>query len=161
LGTLAHAEGLVAPLLGALTVFLLLIYVRKRIGEEYVWPMWWLVTLCSFFCLSVANFGSHTATMAMLLGVFLIYDTFEDSPAWLFGAGLLLGYASLIRYLDWMPMMAWIGVDLLRKKKIRGIILLAAGFGLIASGHFLYNGLVTVNAFLPPAVHDARCDCHG
>lgn len=156
LGALAHAEGLVAPVLGALAVFLLLTYVRRRIGEEYVWSMWWLVTLCSFFCLSVANFGSHTATMAILLGVFLIYDTFEDSPWWLFGAGLLLGYTSLIRYLDWMPMMAWIGFDLLRKRRIKGIILIALGFGLIASSHLLYNSLVTGNAFLPPAVHDAR-----
>ena len=59
LGALVHAEGLVAPVLGALTVFLLLTYVRKRIGEDYVWPMWWLVTLCSFFCLSVALAGGR------------------------------------------------------------------------------------------------------
>jgi hypothetical protein len=26
--------------------------------------------------------------------------------------GLLLGYTSLVRYLDWIPMMAWIGFDL-------------------------------------------------
>jgi hypothetical protein len=156
LGVLAHAEGMVAPVLGALTVLLLLTYVRKRMGEDYVVPAWWLVTLCSFYCLSVANFGSHTATMAILLGVFVIYDTFEDSPGWIFGAGLLLGYTSLIRYLDWMPMMAWIGLDLLRKRRLKAIILLALGFGVIASGHLVYNSLITGNAFLPPAVHDAR-----
>jgi hypothetical protein len=156
LGTLLHAEGLVAPVLGALTVLLLLTCVQKRMGEDYVVPAWWLVTLCSFYCLSVANFGSHTATMAILLGVFLIYDTFEDSAWWVFGAGLLLGYTSLIRYLDWMPMMAWIGLDLLRKRRLKAIILLALGFALIASGHLIYNSLITGNAFLPPAVHDAR-----
>lgn len=155
-GTLAHAEWLVAPLLGTLTVFLLLTYVRKRFGDEYVWPMWWLITLCSFYSLSVANFGSHTAAMALLFGVFVIYDTFEESPWWLFGAGLLLGYVSLIRYLDWIPLMAWIGFDLLRKRRIKGAILLVLGFVLIASSHLLYNSLVTGNAFLPPAVHDAR-----
>ena len=155
-GTLIHAAWLVAPMLGALTVLLLLSYVRKRIGDEFVSTMWWLVTLCSFFSFSVANFGSHTATMAILFGVFLIYDTFEESRWWLFGAGLLLGYTSLIRYLDWIPMMAWIGFDLLRRKKITGLIPLLLGFGLVASGHFFYNSLVTGNAFLPPAVHDAR-----
>jgi hypothetical protein len=156
LGTLIHAEWLVAPWLGALTVFLLLSYVRKRIGDEFVWTTWWLVTLCAFFSLSVANFGSHTATMAILFGVFLIYDKFEESRWWLFAVGLLLGYTSLIRYLDWIPMMAWIGFDLLRKRKIKRLIPVLLGFGLLASSHLLYDSLITGNAFLPPAVHDAE-----
>jgi hypothetical protein len=154
LGTLIHAEWLVAPLLGALTVFFLLSYVRKRVGDEFVGIMWWLVTLCAFFSFSVANFGSHTPAMAVLFGAFVIYDTFKESPWGLVGAGLLLGCVSFIRYLDWIPLMAWIAFDLLRRKKINGLILVFLGFGLLASGHLLYNRLVTGNAFLPPAVHD-------
>jgi hypothetical protein len=156
------AEWTVAPLLGALTVFLLLSYVRKRIGDEFVVTAWWLVTLCSFFFLSVANFGSHTSTMAFLFGAFVLYDrTFDERKAehshWrLLTIGLLLGYCSLIRYLDWIPLMGWIAFDLLRQKKIKGLIVVFFGFVLLASCHFFYNKLLTGDALLPPAVHDAR-----
>ena len=162
LGARCRAEWLVAPLLGALTVFLLLSHVSRRIGDEFVGTTWWLVTLCSFFSFSVANFGSHTATMAFLFGAFVLYDdTLDEGPPersrWrLLAVGLLLGYCSLIRYLDWIPLMAWIAFDLLRQRKIKGLILVLLGFGLLASCHLFYNKLLTGSALLPPAVHDAR-----
>jgi hypothetical protein len=162
LGTKLRAEWIVAPFFGALTVFLLLAHVRKRIGDEFVGTAWWLITLCSFFSLSAANFGNHTATMAFLFGAFVLYDgTLDDGPSErshgrLFAVGLLLGYCSLIRYLDWIPLMAWIAFDLLRHRKIKGLILLLLGFGLLASCHLFYNKILTGNALLPPAVHDAR-----
>lgn len=154
-------EGLVAPFLGALTVFLLLSYVRKRIGDEFVGTTWWLVTLCSFFFLSVANFGTHTAAMAFLFGAFLIYDDTidreQEHARWrLLTVGLLLGYASLIRYIDWIPLLGWIGFDLLRQRKIKGLVLVLLGFGLLASLHLFYNKLLTGNALMPPGVHFAR-----
>lgn len=155
------AEWLAAPLLGALTIFLLLTHVNKRIGKEFVAPMWGLVMFCSFFFLSVANYGNHTLTMAILLGVFMLYDATADFPSApylgrLFFIGLLLGYCSLVRYLDWIPLMAWIGFDLLRQRKFKGLISVALGFGLVASAHLFYNKSLTGNAFLPPAVDDAR-----
>lgn len=158
LGVRIRAEWLVAPVLGALTVFLLVSHVRRRIGEEFVTTAWWLVTLCAFFGLSVANFGSHTATMAFLFGAFFIYDgTLDERPSersrWrLLAVGLLLGYCSLIRYLDWIPLIAWIAFDLLRQRKIKGLILVLLGFGLLASVHLLYNKLLTGSALLPPIV---------
>jgi hypothetical protein len=156
-----NAEWLAAPLLGALTVFLLLTHVNKRIGKEFVASMWWLVTLCSFFFLSVANYGNHTLTMAILLGVFMLYDATADrltapSPGRLFFIGLLLGYCSLVRYLDWIPLMVWIGFDLLRQRKFNRLILVLLGFGLLASCNLLYDKLLTGNALLPPAIDDAR-----
>jgi hypothetical protein len=161
LGMLVYAEWLVAPLLGALTVFLLLTYVSKRIGHEFVVTTWLLPTLCSFFFLSVANFGSHTATMEFLFGAFVLYDdTLERQPGdcrWrLLSVGLLLGYCSLIRYIDWIPLLGWIAFDLLRQRKIKGLILVLLGFGLLASLHLVYNELVTGNALTPPGVHFAR-----
>jgi hypothetical protein len=162
LGARLRVEWLVAPLLGALTVFLLLSYVSRRIGDEFVGTTWWLVTLCSFFFFSVANFGSHTATMAFLFGAFFLYDDTLDerqperSRLRLLSVGLLLGYCSLIRYLDWIPLMAWIAFDLLRQRKIKGLILVLLGFGLLASCHLFYNKLLTGSALMPPAVHDAR-----
>jgi len=162
LGTILRAEWLVAPLFGTLTVFLLLSYVRKRIGDEFVTVTWWLITLCAFFLLSVASFGNHTATMAFLFAAFILYDrTLDEAPPrgsnWrLIAVGLLLGYCSLIRYLDWIPLMGWIAFDLLRRRKIKGLILVLLAFGLMATCHFFYNQHLTGNALLTPAAHDAR-----
>ncbi|MEY2564568.1 MAG: hypothetical protein QOH88_2761 [Verrucomicrobiota bacterium] len=164
LGTSLHAAWLVAPLFGALTVYLLLSQVKKRIGDQFVVPGWWLITLCSFFCYSAGTFGSGTATLAFVLAAFALYDTTpdQDQPGrsrWqLLGVGLLLGYCSLIRYLDWIPLMGWIAVDLLRRRNIKGLILVLGGFALLASCHLFYNKILTGNAFMPPAVHDARGD---
>jgi hypothetical protein len=154
-------EWLAGPLLGAFTVFLLLSHVSKRIGNDFVAPTWWLITLCSFFSLSVANFGNHTVTMATLLGVFILYDATRDLPGeqgrWrLFGIGLLLAYCSLVRYLDWIPLMIVISVDLLRQRKIKQLVLVFLGFGLLASFHLLYNKMLTGSAWRPPAVDDAQ-----
>ncbi len=167
LGVRLHLEWLVAPLLGALTVFLLLSHVSKRIGPEFVGAAWCLVTLCSFFCFSVANYGSHTATMAFLFGAFFLYDnTFGDrqskpSPWRLLGVGLILGCCSLLRYLDWIPLMGWIAFSLLRQRKIKGLILLLASFGLVASSHLIYNRLLTGSAFLPPFAYAERANSSG
>jgi hypothetical protein len=159
LGASLRVEWLVAPVLGTLTVFLLLSYVRRRIGGEFVTTAWWLVTLCAFFGFSVANFGTHTATMACLFVAFIVYDGTRDEgqlekrSRWrLLTVGLLLGYCSLIRYLDWIPLIAWIAFDLLRQRKMRGLIVVLLGFGLLASVHLLYNRLLTGSALLPPIV---------
>jgi hypothetical protein len=167
LGVRLRAEWLVAPLLGALTVFLLLSHVSKRIGNEFVVPAWCLVTLCAFFSYSAANFGSHTATMAFLFAAFFLYDnTFGDRQAepshWrLLSVGLILGSCSLIRYLDWIPLMGWIAFGLLRQRKIKGLILVIVGFGLVASCHLIYNGVMTGNALLPPFAYAERANSSG
>jgi hypothetical protein len=167
LGGRLGVEWLVAPLLGALTVFLLLSHVSRRIGDEFVGATWCLVTLCSFFFFSVANYGSHTATMAFLFGAFFLCDNTLGDPQtersrWrLLSVGLLLGYCSLIRYLDWIPLMSWIAFDLLRQRKIKGLILVLLGFGLVASCHLIYNKLLTGNALLPPFAYAERANSSG
>ena len=166
LGARLRAEWLVAPLFGALTVFLLLSHVSKRIGDEFVGAAWCLVTLCSFFFLSVANYGSHTATMAFLFGAFFLYDKTLDDQAerssWrLLSVGLILGSCSLIRYLDWVPLTGWIAFNLLRQRRIMGLILVLFGFGLVASCHPIYNWLMTGNALLPPFSYAERANSSG
>ena len=99
--------------------------------------------------------------MAFLFGAFVLYDdTLERPPGhcrWrLLSVGLLLGYCSLIRYIDWIPLLGWIAFDLLRQRKIKGLILVLLGFGLLASLHLFYNKLLTGNALTPPGVHFAR-----
>ena len=161
-GAWLHLEWLVAPLLGAFTVFLLLSEVRKRIGDEFVLVAWGLIALCSFFSLSVANFGTHTATMVCLLSAFILYEsTSGDRPSghpwWrLVGVGLLLAYCSLVRYLDWIPLLTWIAFDLLRRRKIKEFIPLLLGLGFMAPCHLFYNRILTGNAFIPPFVHDVN-----
>ena len=167
LGARLRVVWLVAPLLGALTVFLLLSHVSRRIGDEFVGAAWCLITLCSFFFLSVANYGSHTATMAFLFGAFFLYDkTLDDRQLershWLLlSVGFILGYCSLIRYLDWIPLMGWIAFHLLRQRKIKGLILVLVGFGLVASCHLIYNRLLTGSAFLPPFAYAERANSSG
>jgi hypothetical protein len=160
-GSRLGAEWLIAPLLGATTVFLLLCYIRKRIGEQFVWPAWSLVVLCSFFVCSVANFGNHTAAMSCLFAAFFLYDGIArepDSPgrSWQFlCVGLLLAYCSLIRYLDWIPLMAWIAFELVRRRRIKALGCVLLGFALLVWVHLLYNKIMTGDALQPPAVHHA------
>ena len=165
LGVKLRTEWLAGPLLGALTVFLLLSYTKKRIGHEYVGTTWWLLTLCPFFFLSVASFGSHTSTMAFLFGAFYLYDDALARPPGryhlrLFAAGLLLGYSALIRYIDWIPLLGWIALDLLRQKRIKGVALLVLGFALLSSFDLLYNKLLTGGAMITPADLYAKGGLH-
>jgi hypothetical protein len=161
-GSRLGAEWIVAPLLGAITVFLLLRYVGQRVGDQFIWPTWWLAVLCSFFVCSVANFGNHTAAMTCLFGAFVIFDGISGESgsvrtSWqLLAVGLLLACCSLIRYLDWIPLMAWIGFTLLRRRQIRGLAVVFLGFALLVWVHLVYNKIITGHALLPPAVHDAR-----
>ena len=63
--------------------------------------------------------------MAFLMGAFVLYDDTlgrrqsKGSLGRLFLVGLLLGYWSLIRSLDWIPLTGWIAFDLLRRRKLK------------------------------------------
>jgi hypothetical protein len=146
LGVLAHAMWLVNPVLGAVTVALMLIYARDHFGPESVWKTWLLVTLCSFFCVFAANYQSQASTMTFLFGAFFAYDqanrrTGAQRIILTALAGALLGYAALIRYLDWCALMLWIVFDLFRRKEQNRLIPFLAAFGAIASWHLIYNTL--------------------
>jgi hypothetical protein len=57
--------------------------------------------------------------------------------------------------------MVWIAFDLLRQRKIKGLILVLLGFGLLASCHLIYNRLLTGSAFLPPFAYAERASPGG
>jgi hypothetical protein len=165
-GSAVGAEWLVGPLLGALLVFLMLGNVERRVGAEWVKPAWLLLALCAFFTYTFQSFRSHTATMLCLFGAFLVYDGGERGTEWrawrAFASGALIGYASLVRYVDWIPLAIWIGYDLLRQAPQRGcrvgnparrvahVALFASGFALLASGNLLYDALLSGNPLATP-----------
>jgi len=105
--------------------------------------------------------------MGFLLGAFFLYDNTVDdrqserSPGRLLSVGLILGSCSLIRYLDWVPLMGWIAFNLLRQRKIKGLTFVLLGFGLVASCHLIYNRLLTGSAFLPPFSYAERANSSG
>jgi hypothetical protein len=93
-----------------------------------------------------------------VFAAFLLHDYAERRPhlsqLWLFGAGALLGYSAMIRYIDWVPLAAWIGVSLLRRKRFVDLMLFGIGFGLLASGNLVYDALLTGDPFqVPAALH--------
>jgi hypothetical protein len=114
--------------------------------------------LCFFLCYYAASFRPHIATALFLFAAFLLYDSAQRRPnppkLWLVGAGALLGYSTMLRYIDWAPLAAWIGVSLLCRKKLTDLILFGIGFGLLASGNLIYDALLSGDPFqLPAALH--------
>ena len=157
-GVKLRAPWLVDPLLGALLVFLMLKYTDQQMGQELVRGTALLVMLCFFLCYYAGSFRAHIATAVFVFAAFLIYDAAERRPQppklWLFIAGALLGYSAMIRYMDWVPLAAWIGVSLLWRKRLVDLMLFGIGFGLLASGNLVYNALLSGDPFrVPAALH--------
>jgi hypothetical protein len=155
IGVKLQVPWLVDPLFGALLVFLILKYTQRRMGEELIPAASFLLVFCFFLCYYAGSFRAHIATALFVFVAFLIYDAAEKRPEhpklWLFVAGALLGYSAMIRYLDWVPLTAWIGVSLLRRKKFPHLISFGFGFGLLASGNLIYNALLSSHPFCVPA----------
>ncbi len=171
-GAFVHAEWTVAPLLGALLVFLVLLHVERRVGREWVTSAWVLLALCAFFVYTLQSFRSHTATMVCLFGAFLVYGgspkptaKAAESPkigesALLFASGALVGFASLIRYVDWIPLAAWIAYDLLRRKRVAHLALFASAFVLVASGNLLYDAILSGHPLATPTALNSSVGPH-
>ena len=154
-GAKLRAPWLVDPLLGALLVFLMLHYTEQRMGKDLVRGAGLLLMFCFFLCYYAGSFRAHIATALFVFAAFLVYDAAEKRPQasklWLFIAGALLGYSAMIRYLDWVPLAAWIGVGLLWRKRFADLLLFGIGFGLLASGNLVYNALLSGDPFCVPA----------
>jgi hypothetical protein len=155
----------VNPLLGALLVFLMLLYVERQMGKELVTVTGILLTLCFFFAYYAASCRAHIATALFVFAAFLAYDAAERRPQhvqmWLFIAGALLGYSSMIRYIDWIPLGVWIGISLLRRKNLAGLTLFAVGFALLATGNLLYDTLLSGNPFQTPTTINGTVGMNG
>ena len=157
-GVKLQVPWLVNPLFGALLVFLMLNYTERQMAKELVRITCLSLMLCFFLCYYAASFRPHIATALFLFAAFLLYDSAQRRPnppkLWLVGAGALLGYSTMLRYIDWAPLAAWIGVSLLCRKKLTDLILFGIGFGLLASGNLIYDALLSGDPFqLPAALH--------
>jgi hypothetical protein len=157
-GVKLRVPWLVDPLLGALLIFLILKHVEQQMGRELVRVASLLLLSCFFLCYYGASFRGHIATALFVFAAFLLYDSAErgaqSSKLRLFIAGALLGYSVMIRYIDWVPLTAWIGISLLRRKKLADLVLFGIGFGLLASGNLVYNALLSGDPFqVPAALH--------
>jgi hypothetical protein len=154
LGALLGVPWLIDPILGAILVFLVLRYVEQQTGESLMKVAGLLLTLCLFFCYYAASLRAHMATALFVFAAFVAYDAAQQrtgrSRLLLFGAGALLGYSSMIRYIDWVPLGAWIGVALLRRKRFTELTFFGVGFGLLASGNLIYDVFFTGHPFQPP-----------
>jgi hypothetical protein len=158
LGALLGVPWLIDPVLGAVLGFLVLRYVEQHMEDNLVKVAGLLLTLCLFFCYYAASLRAHIATALFVFSAFVAYEAARKHPgrSWLllFGAGALLGYSSVIRYIDWVPLAAWIGVSLLRRKRFAELTLFGVGFGLLASGNLLYDSLVSGDPFQIPIALD-------
>ncbi len=157
-GVKLRAPWLVDPLLGALLVFLMLKYTEQQMGKELVRGTGHLLMFCFFLCYYAGSFRAHIAAAVFVFAAFLIYDAAERCPQpsklWLFIAGALLGYSAMIRYVDWVPLGAWVGLSLLWRKRLADLMLFGIGFGLLASGNLVYNALLSGDPFrVPAALH--------
>ena len=124
-------------------------------GKDLVRGAGLLLMFCFFLCYYAGSFRAHIATALFVFAAFVVYDAAEKRPQasklWLFIAGALLGYSAMIRYLDWVPLAAWIGVGLLWRKRFADLLLFGIGFGLLASGNLVYNALLSGDPFCVPA----------
>jgi hypothetical protein len=154
-GVKLRVPWLVDPLLGALLIFLILKYVEQRMGKELVRVTSLLLLLCFFLSYYAGSLRPHVAAALFVFAAFLLYDAQERraqcSKLWLFTAGALLGYSTMIRYLDWVPLTAWIGVSLLWRKRLADLMLFGIGFGVLASDNLLYNALLSGDPFRVPS----------
>jgi len=154
LGVLARIPWLIDPMLGAVLVFLILRYVEQRMGKNLVNTAGTLLTLCLFVCYYTASLRAHIASALFIFAAFVAYDASQQRPQCsrllLFSAGALLGYSSMIRYLDWIPLAAWIGVVLVRRKMFTELTFFGIGFGLLATGNLLYDTLLSGDPLQTP-----------
>jgi len=154
LGALLGVPWLIDPILGAILVFLILRYAEQQTGESLMKVAGLLLTLCLFFCYYAASLRAHIATALFVFAAFVAYDAAQrrngSSRLLLSSAGALLGYSSMIRYIDWVPLGVWIGVDLLRRKRFAELTFFGVGFAFLASGNLIYDVLFTGHPFQPP-----------
>ena len=155
-GAALGAPWLVDPVLAALVVYLFLAHVGRGRGPEAERACGTLLVLNGFLVYYGASYRAHFAAMLGILLAFLLFETAETerrsrgAGIRLLVSGALLGATTLIRYLDFAPMAAWIPWRLVRQRRVRPLLLFAVGFVLLAGGNLLYDYLLSGDPFATP-----------
>jgi hypothetical protein len=146
---------LVNPVLGATLALLMLSYVKQRVGEEAAKATSVLLLACFFLPYYAGSFRAHIATAVFIFAAFLLHEANENraqpSKLRLCAAGALLGCSALIRYIDWVPLAVWIGITLVRRKRLADLLLFGVAFAVPASGNLIYNALLSGDPLQVPA----------
>jgi hypothetical protein len=154
-GAIFGAPWLVNPLLGAILTFLILLQVERRMGNHLIKVAGWLLILCFFFCYYAASFRSHIATAVFIFGAFVAYDTAQrrvpgKTQFLFFWSGALLGYSSMIRYIDWLPLAAFITLSLFRRRRLADFTAFAFGFVTLSTGNLWFDWLLSGDPLQTP-----------
>ena len=154
IGVALKAPWLVDPILAALVLYLFLAHVERRHGPELARACGTLLVLNGFLVYYAASYRPHVAAMLGVVAAFLLFEGAErDSPRAgirLLAAGALLGATTLVRYLDFVPMAAWITFCLVRRRRIRHLLLFGGGFVLLAAANLPYDQLLSGDPFTTP-----------
>ena len=155
IGARLRMAWLIDPLLGAALVVLVVNYAERHWGGRFATNTSLLLLLCFFFVYYAASFRAHTATALFIFAAFLLYETNESeaqpSKFRIGGAGALLGYSAMIRYIDWIPLALWIVLHLIRRKRFVDLGIFALALSILASGNLLYDALVSGHPLQVPA----------
>lgn len=151
-GVAANAFWLVQPLLAALLTFLLLGEIDRRFGSALVKPASILLVLCLFYAYYGASLRPHLATALCIFGAFLLWQHGQRQGriVWLMLAGAALGFSALMRYLDWVPLAAWIALSIARSRRYAALTVFIAACGIVASGNLAYGWILSGHPLIPP-----------
>jgi hypothetical protein len=158
IGVKLNVVWLVNPLLAGICVLLAYLFWGEIYSRKFA-RFGVLLLCCSpWFVFMAMSFMSHVATLACALGaaVFLQRAFRNGKTGYVFAAGVLLGFLSLIRPLDGAMIAFLLGVWTLfkfenRKAKLKNAFVLAVGTIATAALIFPYNKAVTGSATVSPS----------
>jgi 4-amino-4-deoxy-L-arabinose transferase-like glycosyltransferase len=152
------AVWLINPLLGGLCVLLAYLFFQEIYTRKFARFGVALLCCSPWFVFMAMSFMSHVATLACALGaaVFLLRAFRNQKTRYVFAAGILVGFLSLIRPLDGAMIAFLLGVWTLfkfenRKAKLKNAFVLAVGTLATAALIFPYNKAVTGSATVSPS----------
>ncbi len=154
LGVLLGAPWLVQPLIAAALSLMLLAYIRRAVGASAERVAGWLLIACVFWAYYGASYRPHTATALCVFAAFLAFERARNQNAprakWLVISVSLLGFSTLIRYTDWVPLGIWMAFVLFRSRHLRSMVIGGLVFACLAAGNLAYVWVLSGQIFAVP-----------
>lgn len=157
IGMKLNAVWLVNPLLGGLCVLLAYLFFQELYSRRFARLAVLLLCCSPWFVFMAMSFMSHIFTLvcALCAAILLRRALAAHKANYAFGAGLVVGFVSLIRPLDGVMVAALLGLWTLLscrmwKTRVITALILVAGTVTTAALVFPYNKFVTGSATLSP-----------